>query len=273
MTKKGVRIPSEINARVVHNEGRSAILMIIRDITERKRAEEALKENAEELKISNAELQQFAYVASHDLQEPLRMIVSYLTLLDNRYSSELDEKAHEYIAYAVDGGERMRELIDDLLEFSRVETRARPFSHVNLNEVADRVLMNLKVQIEENKVDIFIEPLPMVMADEQQMVQLMQNLLGNTIKFHGPERPMVRISAFHNEKEWTIAVKDNGIGMNTQYADKIFQMFQRLHTISEYPGTGVGLAIAKKIVEHHGGRIWVESEEGKGATCLFYHPR
>ncbi len=222
---------------------------------------------------SNAELQQFAYVSSHDLQEPLRMVISYLSLLDRKYKDQLDPKAQEYIHYAVDGGKRMRELIDDLLEYSRIETKGRKFAPVAMNEVVEDVIKVLKVPIEESKAKIVVGPLPTIMADGTQMAQVMQNLLSNAIKFHGPERPIVHISASQAPREWVFAVKDNGIGLNMEHTTMLFQMFQRLHTRSEYPGTGVGLAIAKKIVERHGGRILVESEEGKGATFYFTIPK
>jgi signal transduction histidine kinase len=243
------------------------------DITETKRALKEAEAYAKNLRKSNEELQQFAYVASHDLQEPLRMVISYLSLLDKKYKSELDSQAKDYIDHAVDGGARMRRLIDDLLEFSRIETRADAFAQVNMRELIESTIKLLKVQIGESKADIYIEPMPTIMADGPQIQQVMQNLISNAIKFHGPERPMVHISAREGTKEWTFSVKDNGIGLNVEYADKIFQMFQRLHTIDQYPGTGVGLAIVKKIVERHGGRIWVESEEGRGATFFFTIPK
>ena len=236
------------------------------DITDRKKTEDNLKR-------SNEELQQFAYLSSHDLQEPLRMVVSYLSLLEKRYKDQLDPSAQEYIKNAVEGGTRMRQLIDDLLEYSRLDTTGKEFVQVNMNEVLESTIKMLKVPIEENRADIFVGSLPTIEADQLQMSQLMQNLVGNAIKFHGSERPMIQIVSKPGVREWTFSVKDNGIGLNTQYVDKIFQMFQRLHTKEEYPGTGVGLAIAKKIVERHGGRIWVESEEGKGATFFFTIPK
>jgi PAS domain S-box-containing protein len=225
------------------------------------------------LERSNSELQQFAYLASHDLQEPLRMVISYLSLLDRKYKGELDAQAKEYIDHAVDGGARMRHLIDDLLAYSRVETTAKVSAPVNMKEILESTIKVLKVSIDESKADIYIEPMPTIMADGPQIQQVLQNLISNAIKFHGPERPMVHISAREGRKEWTFSVKDNGIGLNEEYADKIFQMFQRLHNQDQYPGTGVGLAIVKKIVERHGGRIWVESEEGKGATFFFTIPK
>jgi light-regulated signal transduction histidine kinase (bacteriophytochrome) len=225
------------------------------------------------LERSNAELQHFAYVSSHDLQEPLRMVVSYLTLLERKYRDNLDPMALEYIKNAMDGGARMRQLIDDLLEYSRLDSRVKEFTPVSMNQVVEYAIKVLQPQIVENKVDIYVEPLPSINADGIQMMQLVQNLIGNAIKFHGMARPMVHISAKPLGKEWVFSVKDNGIGLNMKYSDKIFQMFQRLHTKDNYPGTGVGLAIVKKIVERHGGRIWVESEEGNGAAFYFTIPK
>ena len=232
-----------------------------------------LKNVENELRHSNAELQQFAYLSSHDLQEPLRMMVSYISLLEKKYRNDLDPVALEYINNALEGGTRMRQLIDHLLEYSRIETKAKPFTPVDMKEIMETTIKVLKVPIDECKADIYIEPMPKILADGSQLQQVMQNLISNSLKFHGPERPMVHISAREGKEEWTFSVKDNGIGLNTVYADKIFQMFQRLHTKDKYAGTGVGLAIVKKIVERHGGRIWVESEEGKGATFLFTIPK
>ncbi len=240
-------------------------LVAYTDITERKELEQNLAR-------SNVDLQQFAYIASHDLQEPLRMVSNYLSLLDRRYHDKLDAKAQEYIGYALDGGERMRQLINDLLEYSRVDAVSKEFAPVDMKAVVSKSLAILEESVKENDAEILVEPLPIIVADESQMIQLMQNLIGNAIKFHGPERPKILISASEGVREVTFAVKDNGIGMNMQHADKIFQMFQRLHGRDEYPGTGVGLAIAKKIVDHHGGGIWAESEEGKGATFFFTIP-
>jgi PAS domain S-box-containing protein len=263
----------EVYSGVIHVKGHPLLYSIIHDVTERKEIEREVVKRTNDLARSNAELQQFAYISSHDLQEPLRMVVSYLTLLDKKYRNQLDPKAQEYIKNAVEGGSRMRQLIDDLLEYSRLDTSRKEFVPVDMNKILESTINLLKVPIEESRAEILIGPLPTIMADGSQMIQLMQNLVGNAIKFHGPERPKVEITEIHGAKFWTFSVKDNGIGLNTAYRDKIFQMFQRLHTKDQYPGTGVGLAIAKKIVEHHGGRIWVESEEGNGATFLFTVPK
>ena len=233
-----------------------------------------VEEKTGELLRSNAELQQFAYVASHDLQEPLRMVVSYLSLLDMKYKERLDPKAKEYIIQAIEGALRMRQLIDDLLEYSRVDVKGNEFTPVKMDTVVTKTLNILKISIEESRATIMVDPLPTILADETQMVQVMQNLIGNALKFHGHEPLKIIISASEQDPgEWTFTVKDNGIGLDMQYRERIFQMFQRLHTREEYPGTGVGLAITKKIVERHGGRIRVESEEGKGATFVFTVPK
>jgi PAS domain S-box-containing protein len=263
------------NSATIFQSGSSQVLATIaqgQDITGRKRTEEMLKEYSMKLENSNEELQQFAYVASHDLQEPLRMVSNYLSLLDRNYKAKLDPKAQEYINIAVDGGERMHKLITDLLEYSRVGTQGEDFVLVDMNAVAAKTIEILKAPIEETKAEITLETLPSVVADESQMVQVMQNLIGNALKFHGPKPPRIIVSASQDAKYWTFAVKDNGIGLNMQYADKIFMMFERLHNRGEYPGTGIGLAITKKIIERHGGRIRVVSEEGKGATFLFTIP-
>jgi len=245
------------------------IMVAQMDVTDIKRAQKEMELYAEKLQRSNTELQQFAYVASHDLQEPLRMVISYLTLLEKRYWDKLDQDGHDFIKYAIDGGKRMKELIDDLLAFSRVDTVSSPFTTVNMNDLVQRTAVLLKVPIEESGATITVESLPTVYGDESQITQVMQNLIANAIKFHGEALPEVHVSGKVGPREWTFAVKDNGIGLDMEYSDRIFLMFQRLHNRDGYPGTGVGLAIAKKIVERHGGRIWVESEEGKGATFFF----
>jgi signal transduction histidine kinase len=235
------------------------------DITERVKMEHALKR-------SNDELQQFAYVASHDLQEPLRMVTSYMELLDKRFGSELSPKAKEYMAFAVDGAHRMRELIDDLLVYSRVGSGPRAYSSVDLEGTARIALEHLHASIVTSNARINIEPLPTVWGDRTQLTQVLQNLIGNAIKFHGPELPVVRVSAEQSNDVWVIAVKDNGIGISPDNQKKLFQMFMRFNSQEEYPGTGMGLAITKKIVEQHGGKIWVESEPGKGTTFFFTMP-
>ncbi len=245
---------------------------IIRDITERKQAEEALKEKTEELARSNRELEQFAYVASHDLQEPLRMVTSYVQLLAQRYKGKLDSDAHEFISFAVDGAIRMWKLINDLLTYSRLGTRGKELESADCQTVLNQSLNDLKVAIEENGAVVTHDPLPTVMVDKLQLGQIFQNLIGNAIKFRGNEPPRIHVSASRNGNMWTFSVRDNGIGIAPEYAERIFIIFQRLHGRNEYDGTGIGLAICKKIVERHGGRIWAESEVGKGATFYFTLP-
>ncbi|MFB3889526.1 MAG: PAS domain S-box protein [Candidatus Bathyarchaeia archaeon] len=240
-----------------------------RDITERKAMENEIRQTLEKLKQSNAELEQFAYVASHDLQEPLRMVSSYVQLLERRYKAKLDADADDFIAYAVDGASRMRGLIDDLLTYSRVTRLGRPFESTDLESVLDVVLKNLQASITESGAIVTHDHLPALQGDELQLVQLLQNLIGNAIKFRGKEPPRVHVSAQEQETECLFSVRDNGIGIDPQYFDRLFKIFQRLHTREEYPGSGIGLAICKKIVERHGGRIWIESQPGKGSTMYF----
>jgi len=242
------------------------------ELKERRRAEEMLAQQAKDLARSNAELEQFAYVASHDLQEPLRLISSYTRLLEKRYKNKLDADADEFIVYIVDSATRMQRLISDLLAYSRVSTRARSFNRTDLNESLKQALFNLQITIEEKQAAVTQDQLPVLSADAIQMVQLFQNLVANAIKFHNQEPPRIHISANQAGETWTIAVSDNGIGIDPRFSERIFILFQRLHDPSEYPGTGIGLAICKRIVERHQGRIWVESEEGKGATFYFTLP-
>jgi signal transduction histidine kinase len=243
-----------------------------RDITERKRAEEVLKRLAEDLRRSNAELEQFAYVASHDLQEPLRMVSSYMQLLKRRYQGKLDNDADEFIAFAVDGAARMQQLINDLLTFSRVGTRGRLMGLSSCEKVLAEALMNLQVAIDENRAIITHDPLPTIFCDQPQLVQLFQNLVGNSIKFRGQQAPKIHISAKREESEWVFSICDNGIGLDPKFGERIFEIFQRLHSRTAYPGTGIGLAICKRIVQRHAGRIWVESKPGAGATFYFTLP-
>jgi PAS domain S-box-containing protein len=245
---------------------------IIRDVTERKRAEEALREKTEELAQSNKDLEQFAYVASHDLQEPLRMVTSYVQLLARRYKGKLDSDADEFIKFATDGAVRMQKLINDLLTYSRVSTQGKELEPTDCETVFNQSLNNLKVAIDENGALVTHDSLPTVMADNPQLVELFQNLIGNAIKFRGAEPPRVHVSASRNGNGWTFSVRDNGIGIAPEYAKRIFVIFQRFHSREKYAGTGIGLAICQKIVEQHRGRIWVESEVGKGATFYFTLP-
>jgi PAS domain S-box-containing protein len=240
-----------------------------RDITERHLAEEKLHRQTEELERSNRELEQFGYVASHDLQEPLRLVTNYVRLLARRYEGQLDEDADEFIGYTLEGTERMRNLLSDLLAYSQIGTQSQEQVSVDLEETLKQVVDNLHLMIEANSATITHDPLPSVMADAAQMVQLFQNLIGNAIKFRSKEPPRIHVGAKQLEERWLIFVRDNGIGIDPQYTERVFIIFQRLHKPDQYPGTGIGLAIARKIVERHGGRIWVDSEPGKGATFYF----
>ena len=234
--------------------------------------EERVAERTRELSRSNAELEQFAYVASHDLQEPLRMVGSYTQLLARRYQGKLDADADEFIGYAVDGVSRMQSLINDLLAFSRVGTRGKAFEPTPLGEVFDEVVANLRAAIDESGAAVTHDPLPEVTGDRSQLLQLLQNLVSNSLKFRGDTPPRVHVGARREGNQWVLSVADNGIGIDPAYAERIFVIFQRLHNRAAYPGTGIGLAICKKIVERHGGRIWVESESGRGSTFLFTIP-
>lgn len=239
----------------------------------RKRAEEELKETLEDLERSNKELEQFAYVASHDLQEPLRMVASYVQLLERRYKDKLDSDAHEFIAYAADGASRMQSMINDLLDYSRVGTTGKTFEKTDCAHVLGQAIVNLQEVIGESGAVVTNDDLPIIKADETQLIQLFQNLIDNAIKFRGKEPPRIHVTSKKKEKEWLFSVQDNGIGISSQYAERVFVIFQRLHNRKKYPGTGIGLAISKRIVERHGGQIWMESKPGKGSTFFFTIPR
>ncbi len=279
--RDGSKIWVSVNVRVVRDDENRVLYYegTAEDITARKRSEErlqmlntSLELQAQELARSNAELQQFAYAASHDLQEPLRMVSSYLNLVALRYQGKLDRDADEFIHFAVDGAKRMKLLIDDLLAYSRVGRRDNVREPINCSALLPQILKNLEVSIQESKALVDVGQLPVIVGAPSQLAQLFQNLISNAIKFHGPAVPNIRISSELREGEWIFSVADNGIGMEMQYAERIFRIFQRLHAREEYPGTGVGLAICKKIVEWHGGRIWVESIPGNGATFYFSLP-
>ena len=268
--KDGTEFPIEIMLSPL--EGAEGILVTaaIRDISRRKAAEAQLLQKVEELKRSNEELGQFAYIASHDLQEPLRMVASYTQLLSRRYKGKLDSDADEFIAFAVDGASRMQRLIQDLLTFSRVGTKGKDLVETASERSLEQALVNLRGAIEESGALVTHDPLPAVLADEAQLVQLFQNLVGNAIKYQGPGVPRVHISAARNgDRRWVFSVRDNGLGIDPQYFERIFGMFQRLHKREEFAGTGIGLAICKKIAERHGSSITVQSQPGQGSTFLF----
>ena len=239
------------------------------ELDERRRAEKILAQYAEDLKRSNAELEQFAYVASHDLQEPLRMVASFTQLLAKRYRGKLDQDADEFIGFAVDGANRMQVLINDLLAFSRVGTRGKPLVATDCEAVLSHTLANLTTTLQKTGAVVTHDPLPTVMADAVQLGQLLQNLLANALKFRGQDPLRVHIAVQQQGDEWIFSVQDNGIGIAPEHQERIFSIFQRLHRREEFPGTGLGLALCKKIAERHGGRIWVESAPGRGSTFYF----
>lgn len=239
---------------------------------EQRRAERALAQRAEEFSRSNAKLERFAYVASHDLQEPLRMVSSFLQLLSRRYSGKLDEDADEFIAYAVDGASRMRGLIEALLEYSRVGTRTLSLKTVSFDDLFQQVLRDLSVRITESGAVVTHDPLPTMIADEIGMGQLLQNLIGNAIKFRGESEPRVYIGVEERQDEWIFSVTDNGIGMEAQDHESVFSIFKRLVAREDYEGTGIGLSVCRKIVERQGGHIWVESSSAQGSTFCFTIP-
>ena len=275
VNRDGREFESEFSTAVLRDSSRNIInfVGVARDVTERKRAEEERESLLHELERSNAELQQFAHVASHDLQEPLRMVASYTQLLEKRYKGSLDADADDFIAYAVDGARRMQNLIQGLLSYSRVGSRGKPFEPTECESVFEQALANLKLTIDESGAGVTHDPLPRVIADETQLIQLFQNLLANAIKFCGEEQPRIHVSAKQDSNECLFSVSDNGIGINPEYFDRIFVIFQRLHGREEYPGTGIGLSVCKRIVERHGGRIWVESQPGEGSTFHFAIPK
>jgi light-regulated signal transduction histidine kinase (bacteriophytochrome) len=260
------------------------------DITDRKQAEDTLRQlnerletnvqertqeleqRAQELERSNAELEQFAYVASHDLQEPLRTISSYTELLAEEYGDRLDGEGHEYMDFVVDGATRMQQLIKDLLAFSRVGTRGKEFAPMSFESVLQKVLGNLKLAIDECHAVVTFDELPEVIADESQIHQLLQNLISNALKFRSEQTPRIHVSASSKEKEWKFCIRDNGIGIDAEYFEQIFEIFQRLHSRRHYDGTGIGLAICRKIIQRHEGRMWVDSAPGQGASFYFTLP-
>jgi PAS domain S-box-containing protein len=280
------------NATIFRNEAGEVqgIFAAARDVTERNKMEEELaryrlrleelvkqrtselEETAEELARSNKDLEQFAYVSSHDLQEPLRAVAGFMSLLRQQHSDRLDAEASEYIGLAIAGAERMQALINDLLAYSRVGTQGVLLGAVSMKEVLDVAAANLSAAIGESHALISSDPLPNITADRPQMIQLMQNLVGNAIKFRGPRTTEIHVSARREENAWLFGVRDNGIGIEAEYHDRIFMIFQRLHSRTRYPGTGIGLALCKRILERHSGKIWLESRPGEGTTFWFTIP-
>lgn len=243
------------------------------DVTEERQTEADLKRALEDLERSNRDLEQFAYVASHDLQEPLRIVASYVRLIEQRYHDLIDEDGREFIQFIVDGANRMQRLIDDLLTLSRVGTHGSMFELVSMPTVFAQVLSNLETSIQENNAEVTCGNLPMVVGDESQFIQLLQNLIANGMKFHGEEPPLIRVDSEKTSDGWVFSVTDNGIGIDAEHTERVFEVFRRLHGRSKYPGTGIGLAVCKRIVERHGGTIWVESQVGEGSTFHFTLPR
>ena len=258
-------------ATVIQDEKNKSVKMlgVCTDITDMKRAEELQQIAMQNLQRSNEELEQFAYVASHDLQEPLRMVSSFTQLLERRYSDKLDNDAKEFIGYAVDGANRMQRLINDLLDYSRITTRGNEFSKIDLSAILAYSIRQLQEKILETGTLVTNDDLPQITGDESQLIRLFQNLIENAIKYKGEFSPRIHISSKSTPGFWHISVKDNGIGIEPQYSERIFQIFQRLHSKEAYPGTGIGLAVCKRIVERHGGKIWIESIEGEGSEFIF----
>ncbi|MBD3338119.1 MAG: PAS domain-containing protein, partial [Candidatus Lokiarchaeota archaeon] len=245
----------------------------VRDISKQKESELQLEKALQDLKSSNAELEHFAYIASHDLQEPLRTISSFSQIIGKRLNGRLDETEDKYLGYIIDGTKRMKSLINDLLVFSRIKRKGNEFKSSDVERILNEVLKGLKSSIYENNAEITHDPLPTILADSSQIYQVLQNLISNSIKFRSEKPPKIHISAETTHNEWIFSIKDNGIGIDSKYFDRIFIAFQRLHSKTKYSGTGIGLAICKKIIKRHGGKIWIESEEGKGSTFFFSIPK
>ncbi len=273
LRRDGTEFPIELAIGAIRWGEKHLFSAFVRDVTEQKRAQQELARKVEELARSNAELEQFAYVASHDLQEPLRMVASYTQLLARRYKGKLDSNADEFIGFAVDGAIRMQLLVQDLLSYSRVTTKGQSFQLIDAKAACANALENLRTSIKDSNAIVNVGPLPPVLADARQFMQLFQNLIGNAVKYCDERTPEINVAAKPDGDQWLFSVQDNGIGIAPQYSERIFQMFQRLHTTKKHSGTGIGLAICRKIVERHGGKIWVEAQPGKGSTFVFTIPR
>jgi len=272
--KDGTKLPVEIGLNPLETGGERFVLASIVDISERRLSEALLQEKLLELQRSNDDLQQFAYVCSHDLQEPLRVISNYTQLLAKRYSGKvLDETADEFLDFTVDASKRMQGLINDLLTYSRVQTKGQELLEIDCQSVAEDALANLKVAIEESGAKIHLGTLPRVKGDNPQLIQVFQNLISNALKFKSDQNPVVTIECKEQGKYWLFEVRDNGIGFDLKYAERVFVIFQRLHSREVFPGSGIGLAVCKKIIERHGGRIWVETAPSQGAAFFFTMPK
>jgi PAS domain S-box-containing protein len=269
LRKNGEEFPVDISLSPIKTSGGTYVKAAIRDVSERQRAQERLRHYAEELQRSNLELQQFAYVASHDLQEPLRAVSTFCEMLQRRYQGKFDAEADQWLSFVVTGARRMQTLVQDLLAYSRLESRRQAMAPVACGEIVQKVVTNLRSAVDEAGAQVTWDELPTVEGDASQLAQLFQNLIGNAIKFHSQAPPAVHISAALEDGMWRFAVRDNGIGIDPKYQERIFEIFKRLHTSDRYPGTGIGLAICRKVVQRHGGRIWVESQPGQGGTFYF----
>jgi len=260
---------AELASETLELDGSLCVLSVIRDVTQARQAERELLHRTEDLARSNRDLEQFAYVASHDLQEPLRMVINYTQLLQRRYSDKLDDDAKDFMGFAVEGARRMQTLITELLAYSRVETKGQPFESANLDAALDEALRNLRVAIEDAGAVITHDEMPVAFCDQAQIRQVFQNLIGNAVKFHGNEPPRIHVGVRREADVWVISVKDNGIGIESEYFEEVFRIYRRLQSREAYPGTGMGLAICKRIIERHGQHLWVESAPGLGTTFFF----
>lgn len=265
----GEPFSAELSSEILQVDEVTCALTVFRDVTEAEQAKQQLIERSEELLRSNRDLEQFAYVASHDLQEPLRMVINYTELMKRRYGEKLDEDADDFMNFALEGAHRMRTLITELLEYSRVQTTGQALASIDLEDAFAEAASNLTASIEESGATLTHDALPSTLCDRGQVVQVFQNLIGNALKFHRAEPPRIHVGAVRSDDIWTISVRDNGIGIDPEYFDQVFQIYRRLLARSEYPGSGMGLAISKRILERHGQRIWVESTPGEGSTFFF----